>query len=280
MNLKIGATTFALVAMFAVAGSVFAVETTGDSMMKKSDSMTQKDTMTGTGDSMMKKDAVMSGDTMTHEEDLFFGSRGDKVVTLQMLLEEKGLLMIPAGVAKGYFGPLTKAAVMKHQTMLGVKSTGYYGPLTRAAMKVMMQKKDGAMMNKGDSMMKKDEGMMMSKKAHDVIALNTVVSASSKIGTYLVAGDGMTLYRFTKDSAGVSNCAGDCIAKWPAYNVSAGATISAGAGVTGAVGTITRADGTIQATYNGAPLYFWSKDMKAGDTTGQDVNGVWFVVNP
>ena len=182
------------------------------------------------------------------------------------------------GVAKGYFGALTKTAVMKYQASLGVKNTGYYGPLTRAAMKAMMQK-DGAMMDKGGSMMKKDEGTMMSKKTHDVITLNTAVSASSTIGTYLVAGNGMTLYRFTKDTAGVSNCAGDCIAKWPVYNVSAGAAVSAGAGLTCTVGTITRADGTIQATYNGAPLYFWSKDMKAGDTTGQNVNGVWFVVN-
>lgn len=162
-SLKVGVTALALTALFGFAGSTFAVETTGDSMMKKSDSMMQKDTMTSTGDSMMKKDVMVSGDSMTYEEDLWFGSRGDKVVMLQTLLEEKGLLMIPAGVAKGYFGPLTKAAVMKYQTMLGVKSTGYYGPLTRAATKAMTQK-DGAMTSKGDSMMKKDEGVMEKKE--------------------------------------------------------------------------------------------------------------------
>lgn len=119
----------------------------GDAMMKKDDAMMQKDVM-------MQKDAMMVKDAMT-DGDLSEGSHGDAVVTLQTLLEEKGHLTIPAGVAKGYFGALTKVALMKYQAMLGVKNTGYYGPLTRAAMKAMMQK-DGAMMEKkGDAMMEK-----------------------------------------------------------------------------------------------------------------------------
>lgn len=148
---KIGVANVLMTAILAVTafGSVAsAMETTGDSMMKKDEAMMQKDTM-------VKSDSMMSGDSMTYEDDLWFGSRGDKVVTLQTILEEKGLLVIPTGVAKGYFGPLTKAATMKYQAMLGVKNTGYYGPLTRAAMKAMMGK-DGAMMKKdGDAMMQK-----------------------------------------------------------------------------------------------------------------------------
>jgi predicted lipoprotein with Yx(FWY)xxD motif len=58
--------------------------------------------------------------------------------------------------------------------------------------------------------------------------------------------------------------------------VSAGQTPVAGTGVTGSLGTFTRADGTIQVTYNGLPLYYWVSDTKAGDTTGQGING--FVV--
>ena len=203
MNLKMGATAFAIIAMFGVAGSAFAMEMTGDSMMKKDDAMMQKEVMVKDlmkkvealqmqitkakenmmqGDAMMKKDDAMmkkdegmmkgdammkKGDAMTSARidggDLSEGARGAAVEKLQTTLEEKGFLAIPAGVAKGYFGALTKSAVMKYQQSLGVTNTGYYGPLTRSAMKAMMMKKDGAMMKKDDAMMKKDEGMMKDK---------------------------------------------------------------------------------------------------------------------
>jgi predicted lipoprotein with Yx(FWY)xxD motif len=91
-------------------------------------------------------------------------------------------------------------------------------------------------------------------------------------GTLLVAASNdMTLYTFTKDEAnsGTSNCTGGCLAAWPALTVAAGQTPTGGAGVTGTLGTITRADnGEVQVTYNGLPLYFFSKDTKPGDTNG------------
>ena len=49
---------------------------------------------------------------------------------------------------------------------------------------------------------------------------------------------------------------------------------------TGVIGTTQRANGTLQVTYNGEPLYFYSKDAAPGDVNGQNVGGVWFVVNP
>lgn len=45
------------------------------------------------------------------------------------------------------------------------------------------------------------------------------------------------------------------------------------------LGTITRTDGSTQVTYNGWPLYFWAEDSAPGDTTGQGVNDVWWVVD-
>ena len=39
-------------------------------------------------------------------------------------------------------------------------------------------------------------------------------------------------------------------------------------------------DGTVQATYNGWPLYYYAKDKQPGDTTGQDVGKVWYVIAP
>ncbi len=64
---------------------------------------------------------------------LKMGSRGADVVALQSFLEAKGLLTMPAGTAKGYFGALTKSAVVAYQISKGVTpASGYFGPLTRA----------------------------------------------------------------------------------------------------------------------------------------------------
>jgi predicted lipoprotein with Yx(FWY)xxD motif len=113
----------------------------------------------------------------------------------------------------------------------------------------------------------------------ETFALRTNTSAD--LGTYLVDTNGMTLYMYTKDTPGVSNCSGQCAANWPPYVVaSADAATHVQAGVAGKVGTITRADGSLQVTYNDEPLYYWVKDTKPGDTTGQNVGGVWFVVKP
>lgn len=100
-------------------------------------------------------------------------------------------------------------------------------------------------------------------------------------GTVLVAGSsGMTLYTFSKDVAGSgkSACSGACLQKWPALTLPAGTSPAAGAGVTGALGTITRDDGTLQVTYNGLPLYFFAGDHAPGDTNGNYTN--WNLVHP
>jgi predicted lipoprotein with Yx(FWY)xxD motif len=105
--------------------------------------------------------------------------------------------------------------------------------------------------------------------------------ATTTLGTYLIGSNGMTLYKYAPDKPGVSNCTGQCAVKWPPYTVaSADALSNVQAGITGKVGTITRADGTLQVTYNDQPLYFWVNDKVPGDTTGQNVGGVWFVVAP
>lgn len=102
------------------------------------------------------------------------------------------------------------------------------------------------------------------------------------IGTVLVAGSNqMTVYRFTKDvkDSGTSACTAGCLAKWPALSVPAGGTPTPGAGVTGTLGTITRADtGALQVTYNGLPLYFFSNDKAPGDAAGVYEN--WEAVKP
>jgi predicted lipoprotein with Yx(FWY)xxD motif len=106
--------------------------------------------------------------------------------------------------------------------------------------------------------------------------------AVGSIGTLLVAGsNGMTVYTFSKDVAdsGTSACTGGCLTKWPALTVPAGATATGGSGVSGKLATITRADdGTLQVTYNGLPLYFFSGDAAPGDANGVYTN--WAAVKP
>jgi predicted lipoprotein with Yx(FWY)xxD motif len=107
-------------------------------------------------------------------------------------------------------------------------------------------------------------------------------AGSGKIPTYLSAYNGMTVYTYSPDqkTPGKSSCTGACASTWPPYTVSAVSDINVPASITGKVGTITRADGSLQVTYNGAPLYLYIKDTKSGDTTGQGVGGVWYVAQP
>jgi hypothetical protein len=70
----------------------------------------------------------------TYNTNLTIGSRGADVVALQSFLEAKGVLTIPAGTAKGYFGALTRSALAAYQSMKGITpAAGYFGPITRAA---------------------------------------------------------------------------------------------------------------------------------------------------
>lgn len=100
------------------------------------------------------------------------------------------------------------------------------------------------------------------------------------LGTILTDGKGMTLYIFTRDEMGMSNCSGNCAANWPPLFAEEGHAPTLAPGVPGQLGTAARADGKIQVTYNGMPLYYWVRDKAPGDATGQNVNKVWFVVNP
>jgi predicted lipoprotein with Yx(FWY)xxD motif len=107
------------------------------------------------------------------------------------------------------------------------------------------------------------------------------VGEDPKLGKILVDSAGMTLYLFDKDVAGKSNCSGDCLAKWPALTVKdEDETMTPGEGVTAKLEVIDRGDGTYQITANGMPLYYFVKDTKAGDTTGQAVGDVWWVLSP
>ncbi len=106
------------------------------------------------------------------------------------------------------------------------------------------------------------------------------VATDAKLGKHLTGSQGRSLYVFAKDEPGKSNCSGGCAGSWPPFTLEAGEQPAAGAGVTGALATITRSDGSLQVTYNGAPLYYFGGDAKAGDTNGDGVGGVWSVAKP
>jgi predicted lipoprotein with Yx(FWY)xxD motif len=107
------------------------------------------------------------------------------------------------------------------------------------------------------------------------------VANHADLGKYLTGPDGKTLYIFTNDTAAnASTCVDACATTWPPLMATGGAAPAAGTGVTGTLATFARADGSMQVSYNGKPLYYYAKDTKAGDTTGQGVGGKWFVQAP
>jgi predicted lipoprotein with Yx(FWY)xxD motif len=93
----------------------------------------------------------------------------------------------------------------------------------------------------------------------------------------LTNAKGFTVYWFGPDTSSTSNCNGSCATYWPPVKGPA----AAGPGVTGKLGTITRSDGTTQATYQGHPLYTYVSDTAPGQAKGNGLNvsgGVWHEV--
>jgi predicted lipoprotein with Yx(FWY)xxD motif len=109
----------------------------------------------------------------------------------------------------------------------------------------------------------------------------TIKTMSTSKGTVLVNADGLTLYWFAKDTATQSNCNGSCATYWqPVIGTAAAA---AGTLLPHSFGTIKRADGQTQATYDGHPLYTYTGDTAAGQVNGNGVNasgGLWWAVTP
>lgn len=97
-------------------------------------------------------------------------------------------------------------------------------------------------------------------------------------GRILTDGRGMTLYLFSNDTKGTSNCYDTCQTRWPMLKATAGTPPTGTQDIGGRLGTVTRRDGGVQVTYNDIPLYYWAQDEKAGDAKGQGVGGNWWIV--
>ena len=111
---------------------------------------------------------------------------------------------------------------------------------------------------------------------------STPASSGNTLGMTTISGTavvtnskGMTVYWFAPDTSTTSKCTGSCATYWPPVT----GPVTAGSGVTGTVGTITRPDGTTQATYDGHPLYTYVGDTAAGQNKGNGLNlsgGLWY----
>lgn len=105
---------------------------------------------------------------------------------------------------------------------------------------------------------------------------------SGPLGTYLTDSSGKTLYIFASDGSKMSTCDNQCASVWPPLTTKG--TPSGSGGVTSSMlATITRSDGSKQVTYAGHPLYYYTSDTKAGETTGQGINNFgakWWVLAP
>ncbi len=100
-------------------------------------------------------------------------------------------------------------------------------------------------------------------------------------GTVLATAQGFTIYWFAPDTATKSVCNGQCAVFWPP--VIGTPTAASGTTLTGKWGTIKRADGQLQATYDGHPLYVFKSDGAAGQDTGNGLNasgGLWWAMTP
>jgi predicted lipoprotein with Yx(FWY)xxD motif len=108
----------------------------------------------------------------------------------------------------------------------------------------------------------------------------SLASVSGIPAKALVGSNGRTLYLFQADKNGASACTGACAAAWPPDIVTG--TPQAGSGVSQALlGTITPPDGTMQVTYNGHPLYYFTADAAGGTAHGEGVKAFgaeWYVV--
>jgi predicted lipoprotein with Yx(FWY)xxD motif len=127
---------------------------------------------------------------------------------------------------------------------------------------------------------------MMKKGSLFALAVSAVLAAScagmggatpaKTSDGVLVGSNGMTLYVFDRDAAGAgkSVCNGACATNWPPLMAASSDSAS------GDWSVVTRDDGAKQWAYKGKPLYFWVKDQKPGDRSGDGFNNVWHLAKP
>lgn len=114
--------------------------------------------------------------------------------------------------------------------------------------------------------------------AHAAEKAGVKIMSKELVGEFLADGSGISLYVFSKDEKNTSNCLEGCAINWPPFHI---APHAAAPGLDpNNLGTITRNDGRQQTTYKGMPLYYFKNDKYPGDTFGQGLGEVWFLIAP
>jgi predicted lipoprotein with Yx(FWY)xxD motif len=106
--------------------------------------------------------------------------------------------------------------------------------------------------------------------------VDAVHAAETDLGSILVDPDGFTLYVFDADTNGESTCYDACASNWPAVPADTAISPDLDQSI---FSSTARTDGTDQLTINGMPLYRFASDSAPGDTNGQGLNGLWWVVD-
>ena len=110
------------------------------------------------------------------------------------------------------------------------------------------------------------------------------VARDPSLGPILVDKDGKVLYLYSRDVLGTSNCYNTatsmCETNWPILRPPASGEPTGAPDINGKLGVINRTDGTKQVTYNDIPLYYYVRDEAPGDTKGQAVGGIWWILPP
>ena len=110
-------------------------------------------------------------------------------------------------------------------------------------------------------------------------AVAVLKTDNTTLGTVLTDAKGFTVYWFAKDTSTGSACTGACAAGWPP--VIGMPQAAAGVKLTGKLGEIRRPNGTMQATYDGHPLYLFAGDSAPGQVNGNGINGfgaLWYAI--
>jgi predicted lipoprotein with Yx(FWY)xxD motif len=109
------------------------------------------------------------------------------------------------------------------------------------------------------------------------------LATSATLGNYMVDKEGYTLYYFSNDANGQSNCTGGCLTAWPIYLADSTTTTYSDGLLAADFKNITTPNGVRQTTYKGWPLYYYAPSgtrEAVGQTTGEGVGNVWFVAKP
>lgn len=103
------------------------------------------------------------------------------------------------------------------------------------------------------------------------------VTQNPTLGAILTDSAGRTLYMFTRDADKTSNCYDQCERNWPPLLTLGQPQATSGADAT-KLSTTTRKDNSVQVVYGDFPLYYYTPDTAAGETKGQGVGSVWYVL--